>query len=90
MALQINTTTLQDMACSAAYVVIERGSYRKDTGKVRCIAQVYRDVDSRDAGQPPIWNHGFTYTYNLTGGEMIEQAYNALKLETEMSGYIDV
>ena len=89
-ALQISTTTRHGFACPEAYVVIERGSYRKDTNVVVCNAQIYKDVASRDAGQPPIKHHRFKYDYDVNGDEMITQAYNALKLDPAMAGSIDV
>jgi len=72
------------------YVVIERGSYRKDTATVICTASIYKDIASRDAKQPPISHYRFSYNYDVNGGEMITQAYNALKQEGAMAGSIDV
>ena len=86
MAITKSITTAQGFTAPNAYARIVTFIGNKDTIQVN--VEIHRDVIARTDELQPI--ESFSISLNLAYGATMEQMYDALKLDSNFTGAIDV
>lgn len=89
MAIKKNITTESGFSCDS-YMIVQNLIYIKDEATQGQLLK-FKDQASKDAGLQPfsVWN--FTFKFDINSSKnIIEQAYDAIKLHPDYSDCVDV